>query len=503
MHSTPSRAVALTALAVAGLLTALASCSSAPTLEESVSLTVYSSSSEYDPTGSSQGYGVVREVRKVPMSAGVNELRYTDIASGIDASSVTFHSLSAPETTVLEQNYEFDLADANTLLNRYLEHTITAVRADGQRLEGKLLQQDTSGLLLEVPGEPDPVQILTRDPESVARILLPELPAGLLTRPTLVWRVDSPLAATHWVEVAYQTAGLGWAADYQVVLDEASQTFDLLAWVTLNNNSGASFEGAHLKLVAGDVNRVQPSDDFEDVTVSQSELMLSKSAEVAPFEEKAFFEYHLYTLGHPTDLPNASTKQVELFLPVRGLPTKLRYLFDSVGAPLNFGSAPAFGASLYASTSGPVAVALQISNREKDGLGLALPAGRIRVQYREDPDSAAIPVGEGWIDHSPKEEDLELRVGTAFDLAGVRTQTGYTEFTRDHRLVESFEIELSNQKSEAVTIEVLEPLYRWSNWHVLKSSHPFEKKDAQHILIPVEVAAGATTKLTYSVEYSW
>ncbi|MBI4243596.1 MAG: hypothetical protein HY606_05860, partial [Planctomycetes bacterium] len=304
--------------------------------EEGVGLTIYSSPNAtqnpyYDRYGryitGPQGYAVVKEWRKIKLNKGTNEIRFQDVASSIDATTVYFKSLTDPDgTTVVEQNYEYDLVDANKILRKYIDKEITIESKAKGLIKGTLLSIDNGPMVLRVDNEKEPIQILYN--YELLGIKLPNLPGGLITKPTLVWMLDAAKEGEHLVKVTYQASGISWNADYTAVISKDDKLVDLSGWVTINNQSGASYNESKLKLVAGDVNRVAQQGA---VNYARDEsFKASAGGADAGFVEKPFFEYHLYTLGRKTTLQNNSIKQIELFAPVEKVPLKKIFIYNGL-----------------------------------------------------------------------------------------------------------------------------------------------------------------------------
>lgn len=441
-----------------------------------------------------QGTALVQDVRTFTFDDGLNRINFADVASQIDATSVSFTSLTDPDgTTVLEQNYVYDLVDISALLERYLDETIEITTREGTLFQGELLSGQGSDIIIRT--NEGTVQAVRR--EHVQNIQFPELPDGLITRPTLRWLVNSSQSGEQQVELTYLTGGLNWTADYNLLLATDNNSLDLNGWVTLNNTSGTAYENATVKLVAGDVNRL-PDEQ------AQAEMMRFDEAEAMPqaagqVEQREFFEYQLYEIARNVTIGRNEQKQVE-FVTGNDVSANTFYVYD--GSPRFFGYG-GFNNSPGYSQRGVTDVQnyLEFSTDEESGLGADLPAGRVRV-YQEDVDGAALLIGENRIDHTPEGETVELFLGNAFDLVGERTQTDFDQLGSDV-VEESFEIRLRNRKDdETVTIRVPERLSRSQNWEILNASHEYEKTSAFAIEFRVDVAPGEEEVITYTVRYT-
>jgi hypothetical protein len=449
------------------------------------------------------GYGVVRETRKIDLKDGENTVRFSDVASGIDPTTVAFRSLTAPQTAVLEQNYEYDVVNATKLLEKYLGRKISVLRktekAPGAQEQGTLLSADASNVVLALEG--GNVVVISRS--EIVNITLADS-KGLITKPTLVWKVATDKAGPHDAQVTYQTDGLTWRADYNVVINKDDTAADISAWVSILNESGASYPDARLKLVAGDVQRIQPQQDIYAGARAQQQMAKSMRSDTG-FQEKAFFEYHLYTLGRTTSLANTSTKQIELFDAKNNVPVTKTFVYYGLPESIRYYITPEPNQdrNLGSQSNKKVDIYLKIKNSEQNGLGIPLPAGRLRVYKQDEADKTNEFIGEDVIQHTPKDEELLVKLGTAFDIVGERKQTDFTAEYEKRFITESFEIKVRNHKKEAVTVLVRENLFRWTNWEITKKNADFEKVDFRTIHFPVDVPAGGEKIITYTVKYTW
>ena len=445
------------------------------------------------------GYAVIRSTQTHNIKTGINRLEVNNVAALLDPTTVAFRSLTDPEAHVLEQNYQFDLVSQQKLLQRYLGKTITVKQVQGDdinQIEGELISA-TGGLVLK--DSRGSIHSIS----NYSNIKFPQLPGGLRTKPTLIWDLNATKPGKHDIELSYQTEGMTWWSDYNVVYSEESDNsnscnLDLSAWVSIINQSGASFEEAKLKLIAGDVNRAQPQQPTRGRAVY--EKMASMADSSAGFEEKAFFEYHLYTLGRPATLPENSTKQLELFPSVSSISCNKELVFDA-SSQYGYGGLNT-NQNYGRNTQGDVNVYLRFNNSEDNNMGMPLPAGRIRVNQK-DSDGSLEFIGEDIIDHTPKDEDVLIKMGNAFDIKGERKQTDYRVDTKARTMSESFEITLKNHKPEDAKVVIRETLYRWSEWEIGRKSHDFTKQDARHIHFDVDIPANGKKTVTYTVNYSW
>jgi hypothetical protein len=448
------------------------------------------------------GYALVREERDFALKAGRNLLRVNDVPGLIDPTTVSFTSLTDPRgTRVVEQNFEFDLTSSAKLLSRYLDREITVEVARGNATESVTgtLVGTQGGLTLKLAD--GSVRILPGH----SSVRLPGLPGGLISKPTLVWELDAAQGGTQKSRFTYQTKGMTWWTDYNLTYSEpkpGSCKVDVAAWVTIVNQSGASFADARLKLIAGDVHRA-PTQLYPAALTAQRAM---KSAEMKDeaFAEKAFFEYHLYTLGRPASIANNSTKQIELFPTAPGVGCEKSLVYQGQAGMYPYYGYPMTDRSFGVQSNKKVDIYLRLKNAKANGLGVPLPAGKIRVSKLDEADGALEFIGEDRIDHTARDETVQVKLGSAFDVVGERRQVDFRIDTNAKWIEEDIEIKVRNQKpDEAVTVLAKENLYRWTNWSITKRSQEYTKDDSRTIVFPVRLAPKAEAIVRYTVRYTW
>lgn len=398
------------------LLVAFFLCLFPLSLIAEVSITIYN-----------QDLSMVREKRKISIPKGKDEIRFQDVPSRIIPSSVHF---KCENVILMEQNYEYDLVDFNKLLLRYIDQCITVTTRDNRTFSGTLLSSGDGIVIANPKGE-----ITSLRHDWVADVSFPQLPGGLITRPTLVWKVDSPKSGDFMTEVSYLTRGLSWQAEYIALVDERDEALNLSAWVNITNNSGGSFTDTKVKLIAGDVSIVPET--MKRHAYLRDDFAIAIAA--PQFEQQAFYEYHLYTLQRTTDIADNQIKQVSLFNPADAKKITKEYRYGPSLKP-KIGHRP-----------DKVNVTLIVENSVENGLGMAIPKGRIRV-YKEGPDGTPEFIGEDSIDHTPTNEMIYIATGSAFDIVGEKKQT----YSRGND--RKWEISIRNRKQETIEIYVSESL---------------------------------------------
>src|SRR3984957_5753956 len=440
-----------------------------------IALTVYNSN-----------LSLVRDVRQLTLPAGESRLRFEDIAASINPATVHFRSISEPsKLSVAEQNYEYDLLDPNKLLQKFVGREVALVRP--KLSSGTTEYDEVKATLLSLNGAPVwkiGNEIVTG--VSYESIRFPELPDNLYERPTLLWTLQNTGARRHRVEASYLTTNLSWNADYVLNVAKDETNGDLDGWVTLVNHSGTAFKNASLQLVAGDLHRVFAQNGMDEMKAMNS--VARAAAAPAPFQQESFSEYHLYSLNRRTSIFDQESKQISLLNASR---FPLRKVYVVNGQNYYYRQAAQPGAPV----KDPVQVFYKFKNEEKSGLGMPLPAGTIRV-YQQDSRGGSLFAGEDHIDHTPKDEEVSLHIGNAFDIVAERKQTDYKRLS--DRLYEfEYEITLRNHKDGPVSVEVNEPI--GGDWEMVSSSYKFTKTAAFAAQFVVPVDKDGTSVLKYRV----
>jgi hypothetical protein len=470
--------------------------------EEGTSLTIYNG-----------GFAAVREHIPLDLKSGINPVTFSGATTSLEPESVILRDPEGKHSVqILEQSYRADPISQGLLLSLFEGRTIEFIvgrTADGKDVttSGKIVrsgyvpvsaqgQYNNGGqqpvievngqLRFTLPGEP----------------IFPDLGKDTVLKPSLNWLLQADRPGAFTAELAYITNGMTWNADYNLVVPEKGDVADVVGWITMHNNTGKTFENARIRLMAGDVNKIQ-STGRDRMAYNAKALMVADSVAAAPpvVTEKAFDEFHLYTLEHPATLHEEETKQVE-FVHAMNVTSQRVYVYDGMEGYYYYGSyvgdQPAYGTQ----SNKKVWVMQEFKNSKENGLGIALPKGRVRF-YRRDSDGSLQFIGENQIDHTPKDETIRLYTGNTFDVVGERKQTDYHVDRGGHQADETFEIKVRNHKKEAANVRVVEHLYRWSNWKVTYETDDHKKTDSQTIEFHVNVAPDQEKVVKYTVHYSW
>lgn len=465
---------------------ALATLASAPSSTE---MTVYNG-----------GYAFIKEIREIELKGGVHTVNVEDVASSIDPTSVGIKGLAGPGFSILEQNYKYDLISPaailakatgqRVMLTRFtpagkdvLEGTLlnapSAVTPDGNQFyyQGLVIKTDDGRIILNPSGE----------------VTVMSMPSELIAKPTLSWLLESDVAGKQSIQMSYLSSGLSWDAGYVMMLGKPTEKAKLQSWVTLTNNSGTTFKDAKLKLLAGDVNRA-PQGGIGGAGAPMMEMMAKASRAADNFKEEGLGEYHLYTLGRPATVANREIKQLSL-LDASGISYEKKMVIDSME-----------GFYQYYPNEGEVGVGnlkpsvfVEFKNSKENGLGIALPRGKFKV-YANDSSGSSQMLGEDWIDHTPKDEKIKIKLGQAFDIRGSRKRTEFSRIS-SNEVSETFELEVRNRKDTPETVYVYER--HWGDWKVTKTSMEFTKADSNTMVYKVDLGANATKKVTYTVRTRW
>ncbi len=459
-----------------------------------VSLTIYN-----------QDFAVARTSVDLALQPGPNEVTTTEVTSQLEPDSVVLRDASGKhDFSVVEQNYDAAIVNQDWLLQKYegqtidfqtntyiddKTHTQTPILVRGKILRANPPLIDVAGKMqFQLPGTP----------------VFPASTNGLLLKPTLRWQIASDRAASFPAELSYITRGFTWSATYNLVANagasSTTEPMDIVGWITMQNNSGVDFPAARIQLMAGNVAKIQPEQRPYMLAMARSVVVNGNAA----VTQQNLDEYHLYDLNRTTSLHNGETKQVE-FLTAKAIPVTRRYEYDATPEFQSYDGGPGgyiMDSRYGVNGNGHVAVINEFTNSTANHLGVPLPAGRIRL-YRRDKGGAMQFAGEAEITHTPRNEKVRFATGDAFDIKGKRTQTDFKVDTDHRSMDESFSIEVKNQKSEPVTVTVIEHLYRAANWEVTHNSAHYTKRNSSTMEFPITVKPESSTTVTYTVHYTW
>ncbi len=441
--------------------------------DKSIAITIYN-----------DNFAVVKDTRLIEFKQGKNKVLFSNVAALIDPTSVIFKTVgSNDEITILEQNYNYDLVSFDALLKRYIDQDVTIYTKgsgsdSGSVVEGKLLSYVGNELVIETD---DGLSVTNRS--NVANISLKNLPGNLVTKPTLLWLANSNTASNELCQTTYTTGGIGWKSDYLAILNADENAIELSGWVTINNKSGGSYKDAKIKLIAGDVRRVKSADYRQ-----RRNMVYAASDSIGSFQEKAFMEYHMYSLARESTIENNQIKQIQFIKPTSSIATNKIYVYEVSQYP-------------YLTKGDKVKTKFEFENTKENSLGIALPKGKIRVFKRDDADGGLEFVGEDSIDHTARKEKVSLYIGDAFDIVPEMKITkakhgnNYSRVTR--------EITLKNRKDSAVTVYVDEKVSKNQNLTIKEASAKYEMIDAYTARFNVKIDADSTATISYQVNTTW
>lgn len=477
-------------------------CSSLFAQQSQSSLTIYN-----------QNFAVVRQDLSLDLRGGENQVNVNDITMHLEPDSVILRDPSGKHgLQVLEQNYRADPVSQISLLSLYEGRTIDFELPDHTTIKGKVIR---SGYVRPDYFNPNSYGVGAEEPiiEIAGQLrfglpgtpIFPDLTAETILKPRLEWLITTDKPGKFPAEFSYVTSGMSWQADYNIVAPEKGDVVDIVGWVTIDNRTGKAFENARIKLMAGDVNKIQQGMDTGNILARKAAMEMA--APMAPaVTEKAFDEYHLYTLERPTTLRDRETKQVE-FIHASGVASKQLYVYD--GAKIDFNRYMGWNWEnirndhSYGTESNPkIWVMREFVNSQANHMGMPLPRGRVRF-YRRNDDGQMEFTGENMIDHTPTDETVRIYTGNSFDLTGERRRTNYTVDNKQNAATETFEIKVRNHKKDPVEVRVVEHLYRGKNWSIAGNSDKFVKKDSQTVEFPVTILPDGEKVITYTAHYTW
>ncbi|MGI9101183.1 MAG: DUF4139 domain-containing protein [Terriglobales bacterium] len=490
------------ALAAVVIVTIAAFAGDAPAGTSDPAITIYN-----------QNFAVIRQSLALDLKPGVNSVLFTDTTASLEPDSVMLRDPSGRRQLVIyEQNFRNDPVSQELLLAAFEGKTIQ-FRVNDKIISGKIIR---SGYLPRLLDRRNPYQSYPPASQPIIEVggqlqfglpglpLFPALGSDSILKPTLHWQLATDKAGPLDAELSYVSGGMRWETDYNVVAPEKGDVLDLIGWVTIDNLTGKTFDHAHVRLMAGDVNKIIP--EMMAMNAPASAMKAVDMAMQPAVTERSFDEYHLYTLARPVTLRDHETKQVE-FVSASGVRSQRLYVYDGANIDWNRYRGWSFenirNDPSYGTQSNPkVWVMQELKNSAANHLGIALPRGRMRF-YRRDEDGRLQFTGENMIDHTPADETIRLYTGNAFDVVGERRRVDYRVNNAAHTMDESFEIKLRNHKKESVSVRAVEHLYRCNNWQIVSKSHPYRKLDANQVEFPVTVPADGEVTITYAVHYSW
>jgi hypothetical protein len=480
-----------------------------------LSASLFAQSSQPSLTIYNQDFAVVRQQIPLDLKSGENQVNVNEITMHLEPDSVVLRDPTGKHALqILEQNYRADAISEPLLLSFYEGKTIDFETAGGQTVKGKVIRSGYTprnyfSINRGQEYYPTAAQQPVIEVNGQLRFTLPGTPVfpsltdDSILKPRLEWSLTTDKPGKFPAEFSYITGGMSWEADYNIVAPDKGDIVDVVGWVTMDNQTGKTFENARIKLMAGDVNKIQPG--MNGAKVSLMAMARAPEAAGPAVTEKAFDEYHLYTLERATTLRDRETKQVE-FIHGDSVTAKQIYIYDGAKIDVNrynWGWENIRNDHSYGTESNPkIWVMREFVNSQANHLGMPLPKGRVRF-YRRNDDGQIEFTGENVIDHTPRDETVRMYTGNAFDLTGERRRIDYLVEPKKTSATESFEIKVRNHKKEAVNVRVVEHLYRSMNWDIASNSADYKKTDARTIEFPITIPPDGEKVVNYTAHYSW
>jgi len=436
--------------------------------QTSLSLTIYNG-----------GRALVRDNRLIQLPTQTGHIAFMDVAEKIMPQTVAIEGLD-----VLEQNYDFDLLSQQSLIKKNIDKSVRIARRSNETgetiewSEGTILSTN-GGIILKMKDG----SLETLRPNTNYHMIFNEVPENLRTSPTLSLQLQQPAQGNKQVELTYLTTGLSWQSDYVMQLNDVENHARLDSWITLNNNSGISYQNTQLQLLAGDVNIQQPQvmrTMMEDSTSFQRKGM-------APVTEQALHGYHLYSVPHKTTINNKQSKQIKLFS-ANSIPVQKR-LEDKAYVNSH---------SLDSQKSKPDQ--FLIFDNRKPELGLAIPKGIIRVYGKDDSGNKQF-IGEDRINHTAVNEELEIKLGKAFDISVERSTRKFKKpGKKQSELSREIKINNGSEQQQTLTISEIMPTPTWT---IKNSSQQFNKPSPSIVEFEITIPALTEQVVSYDVTLNY
>ncbi|MCG2716944.1 MAG: hypothetical protein L6422_11880 [Candidatus Marinimicrobia bacterium] len=421
--------------------------------------------------------GLIRQNCDVSLIKGISEFQIEGVSSKILTTSV---KISFPKlknkVEVLEQNYLYDLLSSEKLFNKYVGKSITYRMENGDKIKGILLSYAHDKIIVQLENS----EIKISSVDKILEYDFPALPEGLILKPTLQWLINSKYKGSTKADLSYLTNGIKWNAEYVLVLKENDSDFSLSSWISLDNSSGASYENARLKLIAGDIHQARPQ---RFMAYEEPKRPLEMATQKSGVEERAFFDYYLYELQRPVTIKNNEIKQVTLFDEI-----------DAKGRKIY-----TFNCRSNSDQEKQLDIIFKIENTKANNMGIAIPKGKMRV-FKEDIDGSLQLVGEDWVNHTSKNDTLDIKIGQAFDIKGKQIVINREKTSKRSETL-TIRITVYNRKDSDIYAEINEHLP--GIWEMKKSSHTYQKKSQSLLMFPLDVKANSQSTIEYTYLHKW
>ncbi len=412
-------------------------------------------------------FSLVRTSLELDLQKGMQNIFIDDIPSTIEANSVIIKPVDG-NVGIFSQNYEYDLANTEQILRKYIGKKVEIIAKNDQLFSG-ILQFNDHNMIGILDGSTKKLTLLRFD--EIRNINLAELPANFFLKPTLNWKLNADQSGKHKLDFSYLCYGMQWDVTYNCVWNADKENLEINSWVTITNETGKAFTDTKLKLLAGDVAKEQ---QYGAVSKTSSGRTLSTYDNLPEFQEKAFHDFHLYTLSDNVSINNNQTKQLRLF-PVKSIIAHPKYIYQTL--------------------SDVISSNIEFINSKKNGVGIPLPKGIVKIYKLDTADDQLEFIGEDRIDHTPVDEKVLITTGKAFDLTGTTTLMDKRQIV--NRIYEKdLKVTLKNHSQETKEITVLHRIV--GIWTISNANLNYTKKSANEIEFSKSLASGEEFELIWT-----
>ncbi|HRP01345.1 MAG TPA: DUF4139 domain-containing protein [Candidatus Kapabacteria bacterium] len=418
------------------------------------------------------GFSVVKNNTEFKLNKGINRLTFKDFSDQVEISSINLDI----QGKVLEKSFINSTNDINSILKQYIGKNISLLSKDGN-IFGTVLSANNTLIVKTNDGKFAFVNNIDR-----YSIIVDDMLLDLDKKKEYTFVVESESNTKVPAQISYLTNGLGWKTEYTAYIDSDSKKMNLEGWVNVINNSGIDYTNSNIKFIAGNIEKNQDGGNYQEQRTFTSALMMKSARDMSNIEAKSFSDLYTYSYPSTITLLKGEFKQLPL-IAKQNISIQNKYNFYSFD---------------YNNNETNLNIIVEIKNDSKNGLGIPLPAGNIKI-FKQDGKSYEL-IGENAIEHTAKDETLRIKTGSAFDLLG-KSETIESTQISDRVIEQTREITLKNRKDEDVTIDVLANLGR--AYEVLSSDENYNKENANQIKFTVKVSKNSEKKFKFKYRLKW
>ena len=410
---------------------------------------------------------VKQEIIWDAVSKGKTNLKYGDIPKSIHKDTPF---ISIKNAQVLSQKFVEKTFSSDEYFSSKKGDIITIKLKNEKAISGILLELTNKILTIQVKNS-----LRSFNRNNIEYIETGDVVSNPNFSPYLHWEVKNNKTGDLKANLVYKLNNISWDAIYRLTTNGQTKGVLVVEGV-ISNNSSKNYINANVNLVEGKINKIKSMHNNNYGKMEMSRSLPNKNI------PDALGDYHIYSAGKIKNFTAKENLTVGIYGPLN-VNYEKNYVFENFERQQK---------------EEPLKVEYTLSNTEKDGLGIVLPAGKVDI-YTSSSKGGFEYIGSDRLGQVPKGESSTIQAGYAFDITGKRRVLNYDRQRKSEEAV--IEVSINNTWSETASVKIVEHVN--GDWIIKDQSHDYIKKDASTIYFLIDAKPGKKEFITYTYRKEW